>query len=102
MPHLPHYHDLTVLQHRLIDLTNHLPASSTLEGFDVSPTQFPPPAWLPQNVRLSSHDVTTPFAEEHRVMYDVVHMRFMATILNAENVHTVLENLTSLLSTSNC
>ena len=49
-------------------------------------------------MHLHTHDVFSPFPQEHHGQYDVVHMRFMISLLTEENLLPLLENLASLLS----
>ena len=75
-----------------------LPPETRFDGFDVSAAQYPVREWLPPNVYLHTHDVFLPFAPEHWGQYDVVHMRFMISLITEENVSSLLENLALLLS----
>jgi hypothetical protein len=75
-----------------------LPADSQLLGFDISADQYPPEEWLPENVSLHEQDAFKPFAPELVGSFDVVHLRFVITLLNAENIRPLLDNLKTLLS----
>ena len=72
-----------------------------LDGFDISPDQYPPNAWLPQNVHLHIQDAFMPFPEKYHAKYDVVHVRFIITVLHEKDRNGLIqlaENLTTLLS----
>lgn len=81
-----------------IELSGSLLPSARLDGFDISLTQFPPQQWLPSNLHLHTHDVFTPFPDEHLGCYDVIHLRFFVTMLNWDNLSPFIENLRTLLS----
>ncbi|PHH92138.1 hypothetical protein CDD83_8811 [Cordyceps sp. RAO-2017] len=81
----------------LTDLSDALPANCELHGFDVSAGQYPPGEWLPENVSLHEHDAFAPFAPEMLGSFDVVNLRFFITLLNGENIHTLIRNLKTLL-----
>ncbi|KAI1409311.1 hypothetical protein F5Y13DRAFT_203730 [Hypoxylon sp. FL1857] len=68
--------------------------SAQLDGYDVSPINFPAPAFLPDSVTLKKLDIyAKPLPEEMVGAYDIVHVRAISsTILNS--------NLTPLLSTA--
>ncbi|KAI0836037.1 hypothetical protein F5Y06DRAFT_116402 [Hypoxylon sp. FL0890] len=68
--------------------------SAQLDGYDVNPTNFPPPAFLPESVTLTKLDIfAKPLPEEMVGAYDIVHFRALSSlILNS--------NLTPLLSTA--
>jgi hypothetical protein len=83
-----------------IEVSRELPPSARLDGFDISPDQYPLKEWLPPNVHLYTHDAFTPFPATYIGQYDVVHLRFFLTLLNTgEKVATLIENLMALLST---
>ena len=81
-----------------IEVSRQLPSSSTLDGFDISPAQYPPTAWLPPNLHLYTHDIFLPFPGQYLEKYDVVNVRFIITLLNKENFEQLADNLKTLLS----
>lgn len=81
----------------LTELSDVLPADCQLHGFDISRDQYPPNEWLPKNVFLHEHDAFTPFAPEFLGSFDVVNLRFFITLLNGDNIQTLLRNLKALL-----
>lgn len=83
-----------------MDLSTKFPTSNKLYGFDISSAQFPSSVWLPPNVRLITHDAFSPFAEDLQGAFDVVHMRFMATLINETNFPVLMANIVALLSES--
>lgn len=48
--------------------------------------------------QIDEHDAFEPFRPEHIGAYDIVHLRFFITLLNADNVHRLFANLLTLLS----
>ncbi|KAI3316623.1 hypothetical protein HD806DRAFT_517142 [Xylariaceae sp. AK1471] len=81
---------LTDLDHQL----SNKKVSSQLDGYDINDVNFPPPAFLPNMVKLNKLDVLSrPLPEELIGAYDIVHIRaFSSIIFNC--------NTTPLLSTA--
>ena len=48
----------------LLDLSESLPTSAQLDGFDVDLSQAPPTEWLPQNVSLRKLDILQELPED--------------------------------------
>lgn len=82
-----------------LELANDLASSAQIDGFDISSAQYPPRAWLGTSVNLITHDAFKPFPQEYLGKYDIVHIRFFATIVNDEDAEPLLDNLIALLST---
>ena len=80
-----------------LELAAKLPSSVRIDGFDISPDQFPPPSSRPENLHLHVHDAFTPFAPEYLGAFDVVHARFWLCIVNNPDAPVLLEKLISLL-----
>lgn len=59
-----------------MDLASQLPATTVLDGFDISDGQFPHESTLPSNVKLSVMDSFDEVPDEFVGKYDVVHLRF--------------------------
>jgi len=73
---------------------------AAIDGFDISSDQYPPKAWRPETVNLIVHDAFKPFAEEYQGVYDVVHVRFLLTLVSSDTIQTLLQNLLKLLKPS--
>ncbi|KAL2038437.1 hypothetical protein N7G274_008776 [Stereocaulon virgatum] len=59
-----------------LELSHELPGTARIDGFDISPAQYPHRNWLPANVILHVHNAFAPFPQEYVGVYDVVHVRF--------------------------
>lgn len=79
-----------------------LDPSARIDGFDISPDQYPYEGWCAKNVHLITHDAFKPFPQEYLSKYDVVHIRFFCTLLNNEDVDPLLKDLVTLLSKRKC
>ena len=83
----------------LIELSRCLHDTVLLDGFDISPAQYPARAWLPNNINLHTHNAFAPFPQELLEAYNVINLRFLVTVLDRAKLDTLLGNLTALLST---
>ena len=83
-----------------IELLSELPFSVHIDAIDVSPAQFPPPGWLPENIHVIVHDVFQPFPEHMIGQYDLVHVQNFLCIWRSNKSEMLLQNLVSLLSMS--
>ncbi|PQE28130.1 UMTA methyltransferase family protein [Rutstroemia sp. NJR-2017a BBW] len=81
----------------LLELSDTCPTTAQLDGFDISPAQFPPKEWLPENVNLFIQDIFKPFPQEMIGTYDMVNLRFALCYVNDEDAEPLLANLISLL-----
>ncbi|KAL9093259.1 MAG: hypothetical protein Q9165_004000 [Trypethelium subeluteriae] len=86
----------------LLELAEELPTTSTLEGFDISGQQYPPPEWWASNMKLMEHDAFKPFPQQYIGAYDVVNARFLLTLIRSPEAVPFLENLVTLLSMIAC
>ncbi|KAK8009117.1 hypothetical protein PG991_011668 [Apiospora marii] len=69
-----------------------------LDGYDINPSHFPAPDFLPSAVRLSELDVLKqPPAPELEGVYDVVHVRAFASTLAPTDVAPLLATVRALL-----
>lgn len=68
-----------------------------MDGFDISDAAFPPADKLPKNLKLTLHNLTTPFPEEFRGQFDAVHLRLLLLALGADDWARGLANVKSLL-----
>lgn len=78
-----------------------MPGSCTFQGFDISCEQFMPAKQLPPNVRLSTLDATKEPPEDLKNQFDVVHMRFMQSILSDDDPNSLIRHCANLLRMSN-
>lgn len=83
----------------LIETARSVPASTQLDGFDISAAQFPDKGWLPQNVTLSILDSLAPLPEHLVGKYDIVHIGLVVMLIKGENPVPLLKNVMAMLST---
>ncbi|EAW07821.1 uncharacterized protein ACLA_025380 [Aspergillus clavatus NRRL 1] len=81
----------------LTDLTDTFPSTVQLDGLDVSFDATPPKDWLPSNVGLHHWDIKADVPEHLVGVYDIVHVRHFAFVLQQDDLKGVLENLLKLL-----
>ncbi|KFZ25185.1 hypothetical protein V502_00317 [Pseudogymnoascus sp. VKM F-4520 (FW-2644)] len=81
----------------LYEVAQHLSATSQLDGFDISPSQFPDPKDTPSNMTFRVQDLLQPFADELLGKYDVIHIRFMCFALSRNEWEQAVKNLVALL-----
>ena len=55
----------------LLDLSDHLPTSAQLDGFDVNLSQVPPKPWLPANVSMRELDVYKEISDDLLEQYGI-------------------------------
>jgi len=80
-----------------ISVSQSLPQSVQIDGFDISEAQFLPTEWLPANVSLTTLNILESIPEHLVGRYDVVHIRYFGLLIRNGNHRGVLNNLTSLL-----
>ena len=83
----------------LTDLGARLPKSVRLDGLDISFHATPPQQWLPSNMTLRHWDVKTEVPEDLIGVYDIVHIRNFAFILQSDDIQRVLNKLMRLIRT---
>ncbi|CZT15948.1 related to methyltransferase [Ramularia collo-cygni] len=81
----------------LLDMAHQLPASTQLDGIDISFGQFPPKEWLPKNVNLRLVDITTAVPEELTSKYDIIHIRHFICVVYSNDPTPLLLNLLRML-----
>lgn len=81
----------------LTDLGSRLPKSVHLQGLDVSFHATPPPHWLPPNMTLRRWDVKEDVPEDLISLFDIVHIRNFAFVLQGDDIKRVLANLVRLI-----
>lgn len=74
----------------------HIPVS--VDAVDISMAQFPPASWLPENIRLLTHDVYQPFPDHMHGTYDLVNVQNWLCIWKTETSGGLIRNLLDLLS----
>ncbi|KAL4947724.1 hypothetical protein BDW69DRAFT_189923 [Aspergillus filifer] len=80
----------------LTDLSEILPATCQLDGFDVDISQAPPREWLPANVSLHEWDVFSEPPEHLMGQYDIVHVRLLVFVVKGDPTR-ILRSLIKLL-----
>lgn len=88
---------LTDLANRLICVPTASGDTRQYVGFDLSPTFFPVTA--PAGLSFTTHNILTPFPDEHRGKYDLVHVRALVVALKKEELPGAVSNILSLLGT---
>ncbi|KAK6528444.1 hypothetical protein TWF281_009685 [Arthrobotrys megalospora] len=84
----------------LTQLAEHLPATATLHGFDITDRLFPDQSTLPQNVSFSLLNVLEPIPESLCEKYDIVHIRGLCFVLKANEWAGVVKNVTRMIKPS--
>lgn len=81
----------------LEELPDQLPNKATrLDGFDISPAQFPLEDQRVGNYILQ--DVMKPFPAEYHDLYDLVHVKYLTAALKPEEFNTALKNMLQITS----
>lgn len=99
-----HFSPVTLLENVLTksriwleELPNHLPnQTNRLDGFDISPAQFPL-----EDQRVGKYilqDVMKPFPTEYHDLYDLVHVKYLTAALKPEEFSTALTNMLQITS----
>ncbi|KAK6838348.1 hypothetical protein RU639_000664 [Aspergillus parasiticus] len=81
----------------LTDLAEELPKSARLDAMDISFAATPLPEMLPSNMSLHHWDVKTDVPEHLVGVYDVIHLRFFAFVVQEHELDAVLDRLLKLL-----
>ncbi len=82
----------------LLDLARDLPASTQLDGFDISTAQYPAKEHLPPNVRLRILDILADDPpKDLQNQYDIVHIRLFVGVICHGDPMPLLFNLVKLL-----
>ncbi|KAI1857003.1 uncharacterized protein JN550_013496 [Neoarthrinium moseri] len=72
--------------------------SAQLDGFDINPTNFPDPFYLPASVTLKELDILKkPIPAELIGIYDVVHIRAFVSVIPDSNLTPLLSVVSELL-----
>lgn len=80
----------------LRELAKSLPASSQLDGFDLSDSMFNREN-LPGNIEFHNQNFLEPFGEHFLGKYDVVNVRVMVVALSSDEWEPAVRNLMTLL-----
>ena len=75
-----------------------LPASTQLDGLNVSFAQCPPKEWLPANLSFITPDSLAEPPSSLVEAYDIIHVQLFITILRDGNPVPMLQNLMKMLS----
>ncbi|KAL9619366.1 MAG: hypothetical protein Q9160_006046 [Pyrenula sp. 1 TL-2023] len=81
----------------LLDLSEKVPPTTQLEGFDISLSQTPSTVWLPPNVRFHSYNLFSDPPDEFIGRYDVIHIRLIALVIKNNDPSVIIKNLTKML-----
>ena len=82
-----------------MELTQHLPPSVTITGFDVSSAQFPTKRRLPPRLHLEVLDVLSENLPSELIdAFDVIHVRAFACVVQGGNPQRVMARLNKMLS----
>ena len=82
----------------ITEVLPHLPASTQIDGFDISAEHYPAEEWLPPNVSLIHLDAFRDVPEHLVGRYDIVHLRTFAIVVRNNDPTAVLRNLIKMLS----
>ena len=80
----------------LINVAHEYP-SALLDGFDIDVSQAPPTQWLAPNITLRQWNIFDPVPDDLIGVYDVVHVRLIAIVIQKDNLKEVLQTLLQLL-----
>lgn len=83
----------------ILDVSRQL-KSAHLDGFDISPDQFPQEYCLPASVALQTLDIFSDVPEEFVGKYDIVNVRLFLIVVRNDDPRPILKNLISMLSRS--
>ena len=75
-----------------------MPASTHLDGFDISLDAAPPQEWMPANVSLHERDMLQPIPDELVEKYDIVNIRLFMAVVYGRDPEVVAKNFLKLLS----
>jgi hypothetical protein len=81
----------------LLDVASQLPASTKLDGLDISFNQAPPHAWLPSNMTLRTCDILQPPPQDLLSKYDIIHIRHFVCVVGGNDPAPLLRNLLAML-----
>lgn len=81
----------------LIELSEQLPATCQLDGFDVSNALYPPAATLPANVSLALQDARHAFPTPLKQAYDFINIRLLVSGMDKDDWAVVTANAIQLL-----
>lgn len=82
----------------LCELAKNAPGSAQFDGFDISSDQFPHPSRLPKNIALHQLDARSSPPESLCGKYHVVHVRFLAGVIDGNDPTPILNHCIKLLS----
>ena len=82
----------------LFELSESLPESTQLHGFDISDEQYPPACSRPNNVQLFVSDVQQGPPEHLQNTYDLVHVRLFLGVVKMDDPSKIIDHAMKLLS----
>ena len=80
----------------LIDVAREHP-NARLDGFDIDISQAPPREWLATNITLKTWNIFDDVQEHMIGIYDVVHVRLVAIVVQESDPRPILRNLIRML-----
>ncbi|KAL8965501.1 MAG: hypothetical protein Q9183_003819, partial [Haloplaca sp. 2 TL-2023] len=91
------YTQLTPSSIWAIDVVQSLKFPVTVDAIDISMAQCPPKSWLPNGIRLITHDVNQAFPSSMLGTYDFVNVQNWLCIWREETSEILIRNLLGLL-----
>ena len=82
----------------IIEALPHFPASTHIDGFDISSEHYPAKEWVPPNVSLNLLDAYGDIPGHLVGRYDIVHLRMFGVIVKNNDPTVLLANLVTMLS----
>ena len=82
----------------LLELGRKFPTDQIqLDGFDINPSNFPAPGWLPSNLHLHVWNAFSEIPEDYVGVFDIVHIRAIYSAVIDNLVEPLLSNLLKML-----
>lgn len=82
----------------VLEVANHFKAGRVdLLGLDITSSNFPNAAWLPNNVRFGVWDAYGELPKEHEKVFDIVHLRTLYSTVQGNKVDPLLANCLKML-----
>ncbi|KAE8152436.1 hypothetical protein BDV25DRAFT_151132 [Aspergillus avenaceus] len=78
-------------------LSQKVPSTVQIDGYDISSASFPPPSTLPQNVKLDLLNALSEPPESLRGVYDVVHVRLWCFVIRGNDPDALVRTVGYLL-----
>ncbi|KAK0507995.1 hypothetical protein JMJ35_009884 [Cladonia borealis] len=81
----------------LLDLSEQLPSTVQLDGFDIDVSQCPPRAWLPSNVAMRKLDIHDEIPKELVGVYDIINIRFFLCVVKDRDPTPIIKKSLQML-----